>query len=101
MARVLTDNRNRTVSELRFLFSKHGGNLGEANSVGWMFQKRGIVHVDKTGVDEDRVMRLRSRPAPTTFPMPANTFEVVAAPESLDGVRAGIEGGGFKITAPR
>src|SRR5437762_6089499 len=58
MARVLTDNRNRTVSELRFLFSKHGGNLGEANRVAWMFQKRGVIHVDKTRVDEDSEMAL-------------------------------------------
>src|SRR5437879_3536097 len=49
MVRVLTDNRNRTVSELRFLFSKHGGNLGESNCVAWMFDKRGVIHVDKAG----------------------------------------------------
>ncbi len=98
MARVLTDNRNRTVSELRFLFSKHGGNLGEANSVAWMFQKRGIVHVDKAGVDEDRVMELALEAGADDVSDAGETFEVVAAPESLDAVRAGIEGGGFKIT---
>jgi len=98
MARVLTDNRNRTVSELRFLFSKHGGNLGEANSVAWMFQKRGIVHVDKTGVDEDRVMELALEAGADDVSDAGDTFEVVAAPESLDAVRAGIESGGFKIT---
>src|SRR5436190_11836903 len=87
MARVLTDNRNRTVSELRFLFSKHGGNLGEANSVAWMFQKRGIVHVDKAGVDEDRVMELALEAGADDVSDAGDTFEVVSSPDTLDVLR--------------
>jgi len=48
-----TDNRNRTASELRFLFSRHGGTLGETGSVGWMFEARGLVEVENGGLDED------------------------------------------------
>src|SRR5262249_56265159 len=55
---VLTDNRNRTVSEIRFLLSKHGGNLGEAGCVAWMFKKRGVITVDRSVADEDRLIEV-------------------------------------------
>ena len=99
MARVLTDNRNRTVSELRFLFSKHGGHLGEANSVAWMFQKRGVVHVDKTGIDEDRVMELALEAGADDVSDAGETFEVISSPESLETVRTAIEGAGLRLTS--
>jgi YebC/PmpR family DNA-binding regulatory protein len=97
MVRVLTDNRNRTVSELRFLFSKHGGNLGEANSVGWMFQKRGVIHVDKTGADEDRVMELALEAGADDVADVGESFEVISSPETLDAVRGRLEGAGLKL----
>src|SRR5687767_2646619 len=56
MVRVLTDNRNRTVSDIRFIFSKHGGSMGEANCVAWMFDKRGVVLLEGAGMDEEKVM---------------------------------------------
>jgi len=99
MARVLTDNRNRTVSELRFLFSKHGGHLGEANSVAWMFQKRGVVHVDKTGVDEDRVMEVVLEAGADDVSDAGESFEVVSSPESLETVRSAVEGAGLTLTS--
>ena len=55
---TLTDNRNRTVGEIRHTFGKHGGNLGEANSVGWMFDKKGMIVVDKAKADEETLMAL-------------------------------------------
>ncbi len=55
---TLTDNRNRTVGEIRHTFGKHGGNLGEANSVGWMFDKKGMIVVDKGKADEETLMAL-------------------------------------------
>src|SRR5262252_141684 len=58
MVRALTDNRNRTVAELRNLFEKNGGHLGAAGSVAWMFQQRGLITVDRSKVDEDRVMEV-------------------------------------------
>jgi YebC/PmpR family DNA-binding regulatory protein len=98
MARVLTDNRNRTVSELRFLFNKHGGNLGEANSVAWMFHKRGLVHVDKAGTDEERVIELALEAGAEDVVDTGDTFEVAAAPENLEPVRAAIEQAGIAIS---
>src|SRR6185295_8070111 len=58
IAQVLTDNKNRTVSEIRRMFSKHGGNMGETGSVAWMFDKKGLIAVEKAQVDEDRLMNL-------------------------------------------
>ena len=58
MAELTTDNRNRTVSEIRHAFSKHGGNLGEAGSVAWMFNKKGDIIVPKTAAKEDELMNL-------------------------------------------
>jgi len=97
MVRVLTDNRNRTVSELRFLFGKHGGNLGEANSVAWMFQKRGVIHVDKAGVEEDRVMELALEAGADDVADTGESFEVVSSPERLDAVRGVVEKAALKL----
>src|SRR6185295_9064392 len=55
---VQTDNRVRTVAEIRHMFSKNGGNLGENGSVGWMFQKKGTLIIDKAVADEDKMMEL-------------------------------------------
>src|SRR5262249_10562151 len=98
MARVLTDNRNRTVSELRFLFNKHGGNLGEANSVAWMFHKRGLVHMDKTGGDEDRVMEVALEAGADDVGDVGDTLEVTATPENLEAVRGALEKAGIVIS---
>ncbi|MGH7896983.1 MAG: YebC/PmpR family DNA-binding transcriptional regulator [Candidatus Binatia bacterium] len=97
MVRVLTDNRNRTVSELRFLFSKHGGNLGEANCVAWMFHKRGVIQVDKAASDEDRVMEIALDGGADDVTDAGETFEVVASAENLEPVRAKLEAAGIKI----
>ena len=97
MARVLTDNRNRTVSELRFLFSKHGGNLGEANSVAWMFHKRGLAHVEKNGAEEDRVMEVALEAGADDIVDTGESFEIATAPENLEGVRSALEQAGLKL----
>jgi YebC/PmpR family DNA-binding regulatory protein len=99
MVRVLTDNRNRTVSELRFLFSKHGGHLGEANSVAWMFQKRGVIHVDKGGIEEDRVMEVALERGAEDVSDAGDSFEIVSSPESLETLRGGLEQGRLRVTS--
>src|SRR5918994_6176644 len=58
LVQSMTDNRNRTVAEIRHMFSKNGGNLGENGSVSWMFQKKGTIIVDRTAADEERIMEL-------------------------------------------
>ncbi len=99
IAHVLTDNRNRTVSELRFLFSKHGGNLGEANSVAWMFQKRGVIHVEKQGTDEDRVMEVALEAGAEDVSKAGEVFEVTSSSDGLEAVRAALEQAGLKVVS--
>src|SRR5262247_354076 len=55
---AMTDNRNRTVAEIRRVFSKHGGSMGESGCVGWMFQKKGLLAVDKQQIEEDRLIEI-------------------------------------------
>src|SRR5437762_7626682 len=58
LVQALTDNRNRTVADVRSIITKHGGNLAAAGAVAWMFHKRGLITVERAGVDEDRVMEV-------------------------------------------
>jgi transcriptional/translational regulatory protein YebC/TACO1 len=61
MVEVATDNRNRTVSEIRHAFSKHGGNMGEQGSVGWMFKRKSRILIDEELVNEEQLMNLAPR----------------------------------------
>ena len=58
MVEVATDNKNRTVADIRHLFSKHGGSLGENGSVGWMFDRKGVISIDRNAYDEEKMMEL-------------------------------------------
>ncbi|MEW6213155.1 MAG: YebC/PmpR family DNA-binding transcriptional regulator [Acidobacteriota bacterium] len=91
-----TDNRTRTVAEIRHIFSKNGGNLGENGSVAWMFQKKGMVLIDHNAVEEDRIMELAIEAGAEDVTGDGESWEVVTAPEDfntvLDAIRAaGIE----------
>jgi YebC/PmpR family DNA-binding regulatory protein len=94
---VLTDNRNRTVSEIRFLMSKHGGNLGEAGCVAWMFKKRGVITVDRSAADEDRLMEAALEAGADDLISDADSFQVISPPESFAAVRDAIEKAGIAI----
>src|SRR6266513_4849117 len=92
----VTDNRTRTVAEIRHIFSKNGGNLGEAGSVAWMFQKKGFIIVDKSAGDEEKMMELALEAGAEDVAGDQETWEVITSPEDfnavLDAVRAaGIE----------
>jgi YebC/PmpR family DNA-binding regulatory protein len=95
---VLTDNRNRAVGDIRHVFAKHGGNLGETNCVAWMFDRRGVVQVEKSEADEDRVMELALEAGAEDLADAGETFEVVTAPERLHQVREALEVAGLKVT---
>jgi YebC/PmpR family DNA-binding regulatory protein len=82
LVEALTDNRNRTASEVRHLFSKHGGNLGATGAVAWQFERRGLVLVAAEGADD--------------VSLDGSTFEVSSAPESLSSVREALEAAGFQ-----
>ncbi|HJU63608.1 MAG TPA: YebC/PmpR family DNA-binding transcriptional regulator, partial [Candidatus Binatia bacterium] len=77
LAQVLTDNKNRTVSEIRRLFAKHGGNLGETGCVAWMFDKKGVITVERSRIDEDRLMGLALEAGAEDVKDEGDLFEVV------------------------
>jgi YebC/PmpR family DNA-binding regulatory protein len=91
MLDVLTDNRNRTVADIRFIFSRHGGNLGEAGSVGWMFKRRGMIAVEKAGVDEDRLIEVALEAGADDVDSSGESFEIVTPPEAYQAVHDALE----------
>jgi YebC/PmpR family DNA-binding regulatory protein len=95
MMDVLTDNRNRTVSEIRFIMSRHGGNLGEAGCVAWMFKKRGVMTLERSAVDEDRLLELTLEAGADDVVSDDESFQVICAPESFSAVRDAIEKAGI------
>ena len=96
IAEALTDNRNRTAAEVRHLFAKNDGNLGEAGSVGWLFERRGVVIVDGSA-DEDELTLAAAEGGADDVQRDGSTWEVTAAPEHLSTVREAVEGAGFTV----
>src|SRR5713226_10457656 len=88
---ALTDNRNRMVAEMRFIFSRHGGNLGEGGCVGWMFKRKGLISIDKSAADEDRLIEIALDAGADDVSPGADTFEIVTPPESFSTVREALE----------
>jgi YebC/PmpR family DNA-binding regulatory protein len=97
LVEALTDNRNRTASDVRHLFTKHGGNLGTTGAVAWLFERRGIVLVAADGVDEDELMLAAADGGAEDIDADGSSFQVSSAPEDLSSVRAAIEAAGFEV----
>lgn len=99
MMNILTDNRNRTAADVRHVFTKHGGSLGETGCVGWMFTKQGIVEIDRsqTGVTEDELMLLALEAGADDLQADAESFTITTAPEALDGVLRALEEAGIPM----
>jgi YebC/PmpR family DNA-binding regulatory protein len=95
MVSVVTDNRVRTVAELRSMLAKHGGSLGETNSVGWMFKKQGLIAVTREGVDEDRVMELALENGADDVREAGEVTEILTTPEAFVAVKEALEGAGI------
>jgi YebC/PmpR family DNA-binding regulatory protein len=88
MMNIVTDNRNRTAGDVRFIFTKHGGAMGETGCVGWMFTKKGIVEIDReaTDVTEDDLMMVVLDAGADDIKTDDSHFEITAAPEALNAV---------------
>ncbi len=97
MVEALTDNRNRLVAEIRFTFSKHGGNLGEAGCVAWMFKKRGVISVEKSAADEDRLIEIALDAGADDVTSDADSYQVTTTPDKFHAVRDAIEKAGIAI----
>src|SRR3982750_1885879 len=96
LVEALTDNRNRTGSEVRHTFSKHGGNLGEPGSVAWQFDKKGTVVVDADRYSEDDLMVAIDAGAEDVA-QDENVWEIVPAPADLQAVRQALEEAGVEM----
>jgi YebC/PmpR family DNA-binding regulatory protein len=96
MVDSMTDNRNRTVAEIRHIFSKNGGNLGAAGSVNWMFEKKGYIVVEKSVRPEDELFEIVTDAGAEDLRDDEDNFEIITAPDDFDQVldaikKAGIE----------
>jgi YebC/PmpR family DNA-binding regulatory protein len=94
---ALTDNRNRTASDVRHTFAKNGGNLGGSGAVAWLFERRGLVIVDATGVDEDELMLAAAEGGAEDIELDGSTFTVTTDAQFLSAVREAIEAAGFTV----
>ena len=91
LVQVLTDNKNRTVSDVRHIFTKNGGNMGEAGSVAWLFDKKGFVVFDKGKVDEEALMEWALEAGVDDIREQENEWEVITSPEIFEQVRTALE----------
>ena len=92
---ALTDNKNRTLPEIRTIFSKHGGNLGESGSVRFLFQKRGYIAIEKDKASEDAVMEAAIEAGADDVETTDQYHEIQTAPESFEDVKKQLEGKGL------
>jgi YebC/PmpR family DNA-binding regulatory protein len=94
---ALTDNRNRTASDVRHTFAKNDGNLGGSGAVSWLFERRGVVLVPADGTDEDELTLAAAEGGAEDVGLDGSSYQVLTAPENLAAVREAIEKAGFTI----
>lgn len=94
---VLTDNKNRTVAEIRHIFAKHGGNLGESGSVQWMFDRKGYISVARTGVSEEKLLEIALEAGAEDLSVEGDTYGIYTPFEGFEEVREAIERAGIEI----
>jgi len=92
----LTDNKNRTVSEVRHLLSKHGGNLGASGCVAWMFDRKGVIRVPKENYDEEELMMAAIEAGAEDLVTEDEFYEIFTSFENLENVRSTLEAGGIQ-----
>jgi YebC/PmpR family DNA-binding regulatory protein len=97
IAEALTDNRNRTASDVRHVFTKNDGNLGTSGAVAWLFERRGIVMVDADRADEDTITLAAAEGGAEDVTQDGSSFEVTTSPEALSSVREALEQAGIEV----
>ncbi len=93
---IMTDNRNRAASEVRYIFSKNGGNLGEAGCVAWMFDKKGSIVFNKNTVEEDELMEVALEAGAEDVKEEDDRFEVITSLEDFNNVKNAFDEKGMK-----
>jgi YebC/PmpR family DNA-binding regulatory protein len=99
LVEVLTDNKNRTVAEVRHIFTRHNGSLGEVGCVGWMFDRKGYIVIDKNVIGEDELMEKALEAGASDFIAGDDVFEIYTEFADFDKVRTTLEKSGIKITS--
>jgi len=94
---IMTDNKHRTVSEIRHVFTRHHGNLGEAGCVAWNFDKKGLLAVPKENASEDQLMEWALEAGAEDVRDVGSTFEIITDPHSYEEVKKKLEGQGVKF----
>jgi YebC/PmpR family DNA-binding regulatory protein len=97
LVECLTDNRNRTVADVRHYFAKNNGNLGESGCVAYMFDKRGLILVDKSTVEEEVLMDAALEAGAEDVVEEESEFQIFTAPEDFDDVRGALEKAGISF----
>jgi len=97
MIEAATDNRNRTVAEIRHILAKGGGQLGESGCVGWMFDKKGVIELPKAKYPEEQVMEAALEAGAEDILDQDDSWEIHTAPESFENVRQALENAGFEF----
>ncbi len=91
MVEALTDNRNRTIQEVRSLFSRHGGSLGESGCVAWLFESRGVITVETDGTDAEELALLAIDAGAEDVKVEEGYLEIYTTPQNLETVRRAVE----------
>ena len=94
---VITDNRNRSLSSVKMVFTKNGGNMGEAGTVGWMFEKKGLILAKAVGMDEEEAQLIAIDAGAEDMSLEEGLFEVVTAPADLMKVNGALKENGFEV----
>ncbi|WP_273845225.1 YebC/PmpR family DNA-binding transcriptional regulator [Rubrobacter calidifluminis] len=97
LVEVLTDNRNRAASDVRYIFSKHGGKLGTTGSVSYLFERKGVILVPRESVDEDRLMEAALEVGAEDVEVQENDYRILTTPEDFARVRDGLREAGIEI----
>lgn len=96
---VMTDNKNRTVAEIRHILSKYGGNLGSAGCVAWMFDKKGIITAELDAVNEDTLMEVATEAGAEDIASDSGSYEIITQPADVETVRAALEAKGIPMVS--
>lgn len=99
LVETMTDNRNRTVAEIRHIFSKNGGNMGESGSVAWMFDKKGYIVVDKAAKSEDELFEIVIEAGADDLQDEGDVFEIYTAPDAFEAVNEAVKAAGVEPQA--
>src|SRR5512135_129074 len=101
LVKVLTDNKNRTVADVRHLFTKYNGNLGETGCVNWMFSKKGTIAVPKEAIDEEKLidLALELGADDVANDPESHEYEIRCEPEAFEDIKKGLEGKGIKVNS--